>query len=1090
MDIVPIAQLRAFSTVYTQVMVGESINFESIANEVGIHTIEVKAPRQNNFVAVIKKTEQTVLGTVITFDQIGRWSVRSVNTNPTTGEKAISRWVEVDAIETDGIDSSSSVEISMIGIVGDSTLTDTGLGNPLARFSAQLEAFSGRKATIVANHAAQGTTTKDWADTSSGSLLWKAREDFIAKGVQVVINGLGTNDPRFDRMITADDFAKNQKVIADFLLEEGIITILNYPVIPLLGAGNNSWPQASIDLAYTYRPAIDKLCDGKFILQGDKQLSDYLRNNPHCFQGGTPIWTNPLIGGFHQSLEGIAATGRLVASGLEYALNPKARNAIVSILPALKNPDGTINFQNRNKYYDDRSQAAWRERIGLTFEQLHPGSPPDTRITLHQYVDNYDNVMRDLVGEGQPITFDPDLGHPGQTKTQTCANPVYPWNACKSHPGVSPGNGNILKGLPREATDPLAPENNPAGYHTVQGDVSLVDYLKDPTKYTVISGRGDDFTSPDVFMKSQRQKYVAVDKEGVYFSNREGGDDWSTFGHVLYNSTDPANRCGILRMGSAAVYNLAMAFSPRSQGGPWVPNDTDTSDDGIESFLYWRMFEKGDPYGAVHEGNVRDGVSDSTVVKVLGKPANYPMCMYRTPYIVCDEAWAFDKTGMHTTLIGPTTRDPDQYPFPVRLLKPGEVPICNTITGMNEVGFVAVHDTINNIAKVIGFAMQGGGLRGHSLPWKGFSNEGSFQDFMRVGEVVLPFQLPSFILAGTDAQLAAAPDPSTIDLSNASVRKTYGVKDAGNAAQYLSFPHKLWFACASKEESKGVIVDCSDWMSFVNLQYLTPDQADWQKVADAHAAGTFPPNWMDQRPDLAPKIQLLFDIDRPVCMLATGYMGRWFGDSWSDAHTLMIFCEDGTVRCFNMSWYQDPFDWTGYAQWQPDASSFGSFFVERGITSACWARFDESYDLVASTGVMTDTGADHQNRNPLGFGNLLYVSTPRKIFAVVRRWDQGTYKQKAAIFRTLEDSRMSDIVHISMDDRFKILHACDFSGQKILSYIIDGVGLPEVKASDGAVVYPGFFWPSDPNDPKQPFGFGGQFALPGGARQSYWGNIN
>ncbi len=1077
----PIAQLRAFSTVFLQVMVGDSINFESTANELGMHSIEIKRPGDKNFSSLIKKIAQEVLGTTITFDKPGRYSVRSVCTDPATGVKAVSRWVEVDAIETDGPDSSSSSQItnvSVLGAIGDSTFTDTGFGDPLAGVPAQLVAFSGREVTLVANHAAQGTTTRDWADTNPGSMLANARDDFVAKGVQAVINGIGTNDPRFDRTITVDEFKANQKKIADFLLEKDIITILNYPVIPLLGAGNNVWPQASIDLAFTYRPAIDSLCNGTTILQGDKLLSDYLRNNPHCFQGGVPVWTTPLIGGFHQSKEGKEATERSVAMGVEYALNPKARNPIVSILPPLKNPDGTINFNNRNKWFDDRSQAAWRERIGLTFEQVHPGNPPDTRKLLHQYVDNYDNVMRDLVGQGQPITYDPDLGHPGQIKTMTCANPVYPWNACLAHPGVHPGNGNFRKGLPRAATDVLAPENNSAGYN----------YGPDGT--TIISGKGDGFTPPETFMKAERQKWVAIDKAGKYFSQRDAGDDWSVYGHILYVPEDWANFCGILRAGSAAVYNLCVAFSPRSQGGPWIKNDTDASDEGLETFLYWRMFEKGDPFGAVHEGNVRDGVSDSTVVKVLGKPANEPVCMYRTPYIVCNEAWAFDKTGMHTTLIGPTTRDGDQYPFPVRLLKQGEVPICNTITGMNEVGFVAVHDTINNVAKVIAFAMQGGGLRGHSLPYKGFSSEGSWQDFMRVGEYVLPFQLPSAILAGTDAQLHAAPDPSTINLSDPGYRKTYGEKNADNAGQYLSFPHRMWCCVVSKEENDGVIIDFSDWMGFVNSQYLTPDQADWQKVADAHAAGTFPPNWMDQRPDLAPKEQLRFEIDRPVCMLASGYMGRWFGDSWSDQHKLLIFCEDGTVRAFNMSWYQDPFDWTGYAQWKPDALSGGSFFVERGITSACWARFDETYDLVADTGVMTNTGADHANRNPSGFGHLLYVATPRKIHAVVCRWDQGEYKQKAAIFRTLEDSRLGDIVHISMDDRFKILHAADFKGKKVASFIIDGVGLSAVTDSDGTVIYPGFYWPSDPNDPKQPFGFGGELIVPGGARMSYWGNIN
>jgi hypothetical protein len=920
-------------------------------------------------------------------------------------------------------------------VIGDSTSGDQGFGDPTATMPAEILAFSGRKLTIVANCYANGTTTMDWADTSDGSLLSKALAKAKFGQATHVSIALGPNDCSVLHNITADEFKANLIKIRDAVIANGQKLILHYGLIPLVSASLNTWTQASVDLGLSYRPMIDSLIDRKSVLLGDTRLSDYLRNNPATYQGGT-AQVSPLVGGFHQADTGRVHSGRIWAEGCEFAVTPSARTlGSTWALPPLVNPDKSINWANRAARWTFWDKDSISRRIGGHFKATHPGNPPDNREVYYHYPDKLEPLVRDHFGTGNTITTDKDLGHPGQSfDTWPCAQEVQPYNL-GGPPGIDPGVGNLRKGLPSEAVNVLDPLNNPAGYHTTTGDITRDVYLANPGKYTITSGRGDDFTHPEIFLQGHRQDWC--DQGNGLYSFRWGGNYWSDRGQALYvpkDRTTPAGPIQSVQFG--AYYNLAIRTSPKAGGAFWGPSVPNCS------------------------------------------------CIYVSDKIVCGEALAVDPVlRILTVLTSPTSRDGDAPPPPVYQFPEGEIPIKVSSSDMNELAAVIVWTPTGS--KVVIFALQGYALKNHSQPWYAFSNLGSFSGFRRICDRELKAVCADYVKIGTDAALAPQPDPGSINLADPNQRKGYSNFD--DHQRYMCFPKKCWFAATSREEGTYEMFDFTLWMKFVWDQYMEPDQAKWETTRAAHDDGTFPPTIAD-RPDLAPVPELSFPIERPTCMIASGYGGPEIGWDYSDIQKLVIGCEDGTCQVVNISWYVDTYNWTGFnppnVDWSRprNRSLGGSFWVGRGLVNMAWAHFSIPNSEIHYLGVMNKATTRGDDQDAMGTGNAFYAvcrgDSETKL--VIARFELANNRMLSGVHLRIRGSELKDHTSVSVQDRFNIVNITDGEGEAVHSFQKGTLGRsPEPDSAGNQNAYPGFSAPPDPTDPSKLINWSGMFK-PGG----------
>lgn len=924
-----------------------------------------------------------------------------------------------------------------IVIIGDSTSGDQGFGDPPASMPAEMLAFSGRVLTIVANCYANGTTTRDWSDTSAGSLLSAALAKAKFGNATHVTVALGPNDCSVNHAITAIEFKANLIIICQAILANGQKAILHYGLIPLVSASVNTWTQASVDLGLSYRPVIDSLIDGKTILQGDTKLADYLRANPATYQGGT-VQESPLVGGFHQWATGVQHSGRMWAEGCEFAVTPAARTlGSTWALPPLVNPDKSINWANRANHWNLTDQDSVSKRIGGHKKKFHPGNPPDTRQVLWQYPDRTEPLVRTKFGTGDTITIDGDLGNPGHNLvTQPAAQEVIPYNI-GDRPGVDPGVNNLKSSLPNEAVDVLDPLNNPSGYVTTTGDVTREDYLKDPTKYTIVSGKGDGFTPPETFLKAQRQQWI--DQGNGKWSKLTGGNYWSVRGQALSVPSDPTVS-PIQAVQFGAYYNLVIRTSPKGGGTPWGPVTS--------------MFNISSIY-----------VSDK---------------------IVCGEALAVDtRLRQLTSIPAPTSRDGDAGAPPVYQFPEGEIPIFVTSSDMNELALVLVWTSKG--AKAVVIALQGYALKNHSQPWAGFSNLGSFSRFQLVGEQELPFFCPTIGKIGTNAALAPQPDPGSINLSDPGQRAAYS--NLGDPGRYMCFPNKAWFAVASNEEGEFIFYDFTPWMLAVWTAYMEPDQTKWLATAAAHAAGTFPPLFTAD-PSYAPTVVLALPMEKPTCMISSGYGGPEIGFNWSDFQKLAIGLEDGTVRFINISWYVDTFNWTGFnppgeAWTKPDNLSLsGSIWVGRGLVHLFWGKFSIPNAEIHYLNVMNAVTTDHRDQDANGYANAFYAVCrgDNETKLIISHFDLANIRQVSGTHLILNSSEQKDCVAGAMQDRFSLVDVADFDGEAIHVYQKGYIGRgPEPDDQGNANAYPGFGANPDSRDPTKLLGYAGKFKTNGPA---------
>lgn len=927
-----------------------------------------------------------------------------------------------------------------IVVIGDSTSRDHGGGDPTDGMPAELLAFSGRKLTIVANCAADGTTTKDWSDNSAGSLLSMALLKAKAGNATHIMITLGPNDCSVNHQITAADYLANMDLICASILANGQKPILNYGLLPLVSAGENSWTQASIDLGLSYRAGINSLVDGKHVLLGDVKLPDYLRANPATYIGGT-LQESPLVGGYHQWTTGRQHTSRMWAEGLELAVNPSARSLRSTWNnPPMVNPDGSINWANRANHWNLFDRDSVSKRIGGHFKSFHPGIPPDTREALYQYPDQFEPLIRDKMGFGNTVTIDGDLGHPGKNfVTEPTPQEVYPFNlsAPGGKPGVDPGVNNLKTSLPPNAINVLDPANNPAGYHTTTGDITRSAYLANTSGFTVISGKGDGFTPPETFMKAERQQWI--DQGNGLFSKLRDGNYWSVRGQTLFVPPDPTTVSPIAPVQFGAYYGLVIRTSPKAGGTP---------------------------YGAI------------TTLRNIS-------AIYVSDKIVCGEALAIGKTAdgkwLLTCIPAPTSRDPDAPPPPSYEFPAGEIPTHVSSSDMNELALVTVWTPTGS--KAVIFELQGYALKGHSQPWYAFSNLGSFSGFRRIGEQALTFACPTVGKIGTNAALAPQPDPGSINLADPNQRAGYS--NFADPGHYMCFPNKAWFAVASKEEGDFVFYDFTPWMNAVWLAYMEPDQNKWETTRAAHDDGTFPPLFSAD-PSFAPTVSTSLKLDRPTCMIASGYGGPEIGFGWSDFQKLGIGCEDGTIHFITISWYVDTYNWTGYnppdVTWNKPKSIWGSIWVGRGLVNMFWAKFSIPNSEIHYLDVMNQVTVDHRDQDANGYANALYCVTrgDNCVKLVIFHWDQANQRQVYGTHLVLKSDQVKDACCGAMQDRFNLVNVGDFDGEAVHTYQKDYAGRgsePDDRGNTNA--YPGFWCPPDPRDATKQLGYAGKYK-PGG----------
>jgi len=918
-------------------------------------------------------------------------------------------------------------------LLGDSMYFDkSGQGNPANLVAAAATTATGETCTLALNASVDGASSAYIVGTAG--LLTSTCAAIKASGAKVTLVRFGHNDSKVGVALTKEVFKANMQTICDALVTLGEQTvILQYPINIQEGSYNGLWTKASLDLLSSYLPMLDQVCNQTTIRQGNRSLFVHFTTHP-----------DQQFDGLHPWYEGIAALANGDAMGMKYALKP------VASMPVIKNQDGTINAAGYAAYWKTEDPRAWSRHWGPTWQEKNPSGAED-RDELFTKELKYDSQIYDRLGEGIPVPpIDGSLNNPGHDMHPVnCAAQVIPRTDGPTHPAVDPGVNNYFFGLPNYCTDPNDPANdNP-----------------DPAVRVLL-------------MLDHRQRTIRLNDD--YWMSLNGGDYNSDGGTVTFHSEDRINHCGLDKFQGSAQYNLCFAMQPKRNSGGFIR-------DSVPWTLYASLYKRQDPYGAAGE----------PLATTLGRLPSNPVWSERANFINSSEAWIDDAYGAGTTQPLDTSRDGNKFPVPVGGFLPGEIPGPFAISTMNELKASIVWDTNTNPphAKVVVFAMQGWGLPGHSPPYIGFSNEGSWTKCQRIDEFALvdehgvPMKFPTAICMATDATLKPVnPDPGLINLADAGQRAGYRNSSLDNAGTYSSFARNGCIGVISKTEDKFILFTCTNFILDIWNKYLEPDQSTWQATQDAMNAGTFPSNWQGGNASLKPTPVYSATVTKPTCLLASGGLtNSHFGDWSGDFEKILIGSESGLVSVCSIAPFMDRYLFGGFFPTQPP-QIYGSFQVGSvgcNLTQLFWSRFDSYFGVVQSAGVM-DEGSSPQ---PFGQTFFAVARADRAVYSYVTRF-AGNRGVIGGMYRKITDKRIQDPVCACVATRNLALHIGDYSQNLVHGIQFGGVGRgPIYDSARGVTLYGGFYAAPDPTGARG-WGYTGVLRVAGSPFRISLDNIN
>lgn len=852
-----------------------------------------------------------------------------------------------------------------------------------------------------------------------------------ASGAKVTLVRFGHNDSKVGVALVKEVFKAKMQAICQALVTEGEQTVvLQYPINIQEGSYNGLWTKASLQLLESYLPMLDQVCNQTTIRQGNRSLFVHFTTHP-----------DQQFDGVHPWYEGIAALANGDAMGMKYALKP------VASMPVARNQDGAVNAAGYAAYWKTEDPRAWSRHWGPTWQEKNPNGTED-RDELFTKELKYDSQIYDRLGEGVPVPpIDGSLQDPGHDMHPVnCAAQVIPRTDGPTHPAVDPGVNNYFFGLPNYCVDP----NDPANWN--------------PDPYI-----------RNLLMLDHRQRTIRLNDD--YWMSLQGGDYNSDGGTVTFHSEDRINHCGLDKFQGSAQYNLCFALQPKRNSGGFLRDSTLWT-------LYAHLYKRQDPYGAAGE----------PLATALSRLPSNPIWSDRANFINSSEAWIDDAYGAGTTQPLDTSRDGDKFPVPVGGFLPGEVPGPFAISTMNEFKASIVWDTNRHVAKVVVFAMQGWGLPGHSPPYIGFSNEGSWTKCQRIDEFDLfnmdgvRVNFPTSICMATDATLKPVnPDPGLINLADAGQRAGYRNSSLDNSGTYSSFARSGCIAVASKTEGEFLVYDCTAFILDIWNKYLEPDQTTWQATQNAMNAGTFPSNWQGGNAGLKPTLVYSAKVTKPTCLLASGGLtNSHFGDWSADFEKILIGTESGLVHVCSIAPFMDRYKF-GYFSGAP-VQIYGSFQVGSvgcNITQMFWSRFDSYYGQVQAAGVMDE------GQNPQAFGQSFFAvaRADRAVYSYVTRF-AGNRGVIGGMYRKITDKRIQDPVCACVATRNLALHIGDYSQNIIHGIQFGGVSRGAIyDSARGVTIYGGFYSPPDPTGQKG-WSYTGSFRVGGAPFRISLDNMN
>jgi hypothetical protein len=246
-----------------------------------------------------------------------------------------------------------------------------------------------------------------------------------------------------------------------------------------------------------------------------------------------------------------------------------------------------------------------------------------------------------------------------------------------------------------------------------------------------------------------------------------------------------------------------------------------------------------------------------------------------------------------------------------------------------------------------------------------------------------------------------------------------------------------------------VILDLSPLLAYARESWLSSVASFQSTLAARGPAPEQFPQTFDVRPSSKPKIVWQSTVTSPTAVLAGHKVDRWSVDRFK----AYVATAEGTVHIIDTSSLMARSTWHVRGPLQ----EIGTVQVGRNPTSMAFARHGgRELPLLA-----VDKTGDQPSRDPLN--NVFYVACrgDREVDAVV------TFHGQGVVYDRVKDSRMGDPVAVGVARRGNILIVADFSGKKILSFLMGAV-----KDNRNGKLY-------TPIDPKYKYEFAGELPLAG-----------
>jgi hypothetical protein len=505
-------------------------------------------------------------------------------------------------------------------------------------------------------------------------------------------------------------------------------------------------------------------------------------------------------------------------------------------------------------------------------------------------------------------------------------------------------------------------------------------------------------------------------------------DYWSTSGQIGFvpnsaSGTDP----GLARFQAFAYYDHVFAESPR-------PDYASSKTPLIDPSTTWLSVPKPEVVA-----NVRNYGFLQNEALVLYSNGLLSLAGTQT-----SRAWSKGETNI-PKIYFPSTK----------------VPTGLAVTTSNEFAFVTLWDTVARKGQLAVIALEGKYLAGHTMPYMGMINEGSWSDFKLLGYVDLPFAYPTSVAAASNGYWNGPSQTNNLDLGQIDI-KNDKVRALLYDGAWKAMVAKSGYALvASKSEGKVAFVDLTPLFSYIRESYLSSSTTLATTLAARGPGDADFPKAFSVNPSIRPTIAATFSISNPTTVLAGQRAERWSHET----NKGYVASEDGKISIFDTSFWMARPDVISDKKANP-LSQLGTFMSCKNPTSMAFSRYGESFALPGQpTG---SVAISHYN-------DTFYVACrgDREVDAFVV-WGGTGYP-----YRRIRDTRMNDPVAVGVADRGYIVSIAGYKDGKVFSYRIGNL-----RSRDKLIVYgPGADGTAD-------YELGGIMAVPGKPFNLSEANVN